>query len=202
MGNKCWTSQTAPIIECIQQLQRVEKTLQNLINKYAKQIKEQQTMARSKMYDKTECIQHIRKIKLIQYHRENLDKRLTNCMAKRYQLESLNVTKMHIDAVKQTSHTFSIFLNNNDVEKVARIQDTLSGMIEDACEINEVLNESTIDVDDSEIEEEYETLCAHIQLPTVPTESLKYASIEMKDLDENMEMKDLDENMEEVPLTN
>jgi len=193
MGNKCWTSQTAPIIECIQQLQRVEKTLQNLINKYAKQIKEQKTMARGKMYDKTECLQHIRKIKLIQHHKENLNKRLTNCMSKRYQLESLNVTKMHIDAVKQTSQTFRIFLNNNEVDKVAKMQDTLCGMIEDACEINEVLNESTVDVDESEIEEEYETLCSEIQFPVAPTNALRYESIEMKDFDDTME---------EVPLTN
>tara|TARA_B100000795_G_scaffold230052_1_gene187367 strand:+ start:3327 stop:3908 length:582 start_codon:yes stop_codon:yes gene_type:complete len=193
MGNKCWTSQTAPIIECIQQLQRVEKTLQNLINKYIKQIKEQKTMARGKMYDKTECLQHIRKIKLIQHHKENLNKRLTNCMSKRYQLESLNVTKMHIDAVKQTSQTFRIFLNNNDVDKVAKMQDTLCGMIEDACEINEVLNESTVDVDESEIEEEYETLCSEIQFPVAPTNALRYESIEMKDFDDTME---------EVPLTN
>ena len=193
MGNKCWTSQTAPIIECIQQLQRVEKTLQNLINKYTKQIKEQKTMARGKMYDKTECLQHIRKIKLIQHHKENLNKRLTNCMSKRYQLESLNVTKMHIDAVKQTSQTFRIFLNNNDVDKVAKMQDTLCGMIEDACEINEVLNESTVDVDESEIEEEYETLCSEIQFPVAPTNALRYESIEMKDFDDTME---------EVPLTN
>jgi len=193
MGNKCWTSQTAPVIECIQQLQRVEKTIQNLINKYTKQIKEQKTMARGKMYDKTECLQHIRKIKLIQHHKENLNKRLTNCMSKRYQLESLNVTKMHIDAVKQTSQTFRIFLNNNDVDKVARIQDTLCSMIEDACEINEVLNETNIDVDESEIEEEYETLCSEIQLPVAPTDPLMYESIEMKDFDDTME---------EVPLTN
>tara|TARA_B110000285_G_scaffold235155_1_gene315220 strand:+ start:16303 stop:16890 length:588 start_codon:yes stop_codon:yes gene_type:complete len=194
MGNKCWTSQTAPVVECIQQLQRVEKTLQNLINKYTKQIKEQKTMARGKMYDKTECLQHIRKIKLIQYHRENLDKRLTNCMTKRYQLESLNVTKMHIDAVKQTSQTFRIFLNNNDVERVAKMQDTLCSMIEDACEINEVLNETNADVDESEIEEEYETLCSEIQLPAVPTDPLRYESIEMKDFDET-------NNFEEIPLT-
>jgi hypothetical protein len=193
MGNKCWTSQTAPVIECIQQLQRVEKTLQNLINKYTKQIKEQKTMARGKMYDKTECLQHIRKIKLIQHHKENLNKRLTNCMSKRYQLESLNVTKMHIDAVQQTSQTFRIFLNNNEVDKVAKMQDTLCGMIEDACEINEVLNESTVDVDESEIEEEYETLCSEIQFPVAPTNALRYESIEMKDFDDTME---------EVPLTN
>lgn len=180
MGNRCWTSQTAPVVECIQQLQRVEKTLQSLINKYAKQITEQKTMARSKMYDKTECLQHIRKIKLIQYHKENLDKRLTNCMAKRYQLESLNVTKMHIDAVKQTSQTFRLFLNNNDVDKVARMQDTLCGMIEDACEMNEVLNETTVDMDDSDIEEEYETLCSEIQLPVAPNEPFRIPSIEMK----------------------
>jgi len=114
-------------------------------------------------------------------------------MSKRYQLESLNVTKMHIDAVKQTSQTFRIFLNNNDVDKVAKMQDTLCGMIEDACEIDEVMNETTVDVDETEIEEEYNTLCSEIQLPIAPTTALRYESIEMKDFDETME---------EVPLTN
>ena len=94
---------------------------------------------------------------------------------------------MHIDAVKQTSQTFRVFLNNNDVDKVAKMQDTLCGMIEDACEINEVLNETNVDMDESEIEEEYEALYAEIQLPVAPTTSLMYESMET--------------NFEEIPLT-
>lgn len=187
MGNKCWASQTAPIVECIQQLQRVEKTLQNLIDKYGKQIREQKSMARAKMYNKPDCILHIRTIKLVRHHKQNLEHRLTNCMAKRYQLESLNVTKMHIDAVKKTTQTFRLFLNVNDVEKVAKMQDTLCGMIDDACEITEIMNVPTVDVDDSEIEEEYENLCSEIRLPVAPSDFT----------DESFEMK----HFERIPLT-
>lgn len=188
MGNKCWTSQTAPIVECIQQLQRVEKTLQNLIDKYGKQIREQQCMARANMYNKPDCMQHIRTIKLVRHHKQNLEQRLANCMRKRYQLESLNVTKMHIDAVKKTTQTFRLFLHVNDVEKVAKMQDTLCGMIDDACEITETMNETIVDVDDSEIEEEYENLRSEIQLPMAPSNFPEYESIEMK-------------NFERIPLT-
>jgi len=191
MGNQCWQPQTAPIVECIQQLQRVEKTLQNLIDKYGKQIREQKSMARTKMYNKPDCMQHIRTIKLVRHHKQNLELRLTNCMAKRYQLESLNVTKMHIDAVNKTTQTFRLFLNVNDVEKVAKMQDTLCGMIDDACEITEVLNEPIIDVDDSEIEEEYANLCSEIQLPVAPSDPVA------SDFPEYIEMK----NFERIPLT-
>ena len=68
MGNKCWTPKVTPVIECIQELQKVEKTLQNLIDKYTKQIREQTRMARAKMYNKPDAMQHIRTIKIIKMH--------------------------------------------------------------------------------------------------------------------------------------
>lgn len=170
MGNKCWRPKVTPVIECIQELQKVEKTLQNLIDKYSKQIREQTRMARAKMYSKPDAMQHIRTIKIIKMHKQKMVDRLTNCISKRYQLESLNVTKMHIEAVKHTTSTFERFLQQNDVDRVARLQDTLADMIEDACEINEVLQQpiGSDDIDESELEDEYESLCNEIQLPHMP----------------------------------
>jgi len=170
MGNKCWRPKVTPVIECIQELQKVERTLQNLIDKYSKQIREQTRMARQKMYSKPDAMQHIRTIKIIRIHKQKMVDRLTNCIAKRYQLESLNVTKMHIEAVKHTTSTFQQFLQQNDVDRVARLQDTLSDMIEDACEINDVLQQplGTDDIDESELEDEYESLCNEIKLPEMP----------------------------------
>lgn len=171
MGNSCWKPKVAPVVECIQELQRVEKTLQNLIDKYSKQIKEQKRMARNKMYNKPDAMHHIRTIRIIRAHKQKMNARLTNCIAKRYQLESLNVTKMHIEAVKLTTNTFHNFLQHNDVERVAQLQDTLSDMIEDACEINDVLQQplSADNIDEDDLEAEYESLCNDIQLPEVPT---------------------------------
>jgi hypothetical protein len=170
MGNKCWTPKVTPVIECIQELQKVEKTLQNLIDKYTKQIREQTRMARAKMYNKPDAMQHIRTIKIIKMHKQKMVDRLTSCIAKRYQLESLNVTKMHIEAVKHTTHTFERFLEHNDVDRVARLQDTLTEMIEDACEINDVLQQplTTDTIDEDELENEYEALCNEVQLPSLP----------------------------------
>lgn len=170
MGNKCWKAKATPVIECIQELQRVEKTLQNLIDKYSKQIREQTRMARAKMYSKPDAIQHIRTIKIIRLHKQKMVDRLTNCIAKRYQLESLNVTKMHIEAVKNTTLTFQTFLQQHDVDRVARLQDTLTDMIEDACEINDVLQQPLCvdDINEDELEEQYEALCNEVQMPDMP----------------------------------
>jgi len=170
MGNKCWQPKATPVIECIQGLQRIEKTLQNLIDKYSKQIQDQTRMARVKMYNKPDAMQHIRTIQIIRLHKQRMVDRLTNCIAKRYQLESLNVTKMHIEAVKNTSSTFRQFLQQNDVDRVSRLQDTLAEMIDDACEINDVLQQplGSDDIDEDELEGEYEALCNEIQIPNMP----------------------------------
>ena len=194
MGNLCWVPKVAPVVECIQELQRVEKTLQNIIDKYSKQILEQKRMARAKMYNKSDAMHHIRTIRIIRTHKDKMNVRLTNCIVKRYQLESLNVTKMHIEAVRLTSSTFQNFLQHNDVERVARLQDTLSGMIEDACEINDVLQEplGPDTIDEDELEEEYANMCSGIQLPAVPNHRLSE--------DFPVASED-DSEMETVPLT-
>lgn len=170
MGNKCWQPKVTPVIECIQELQKVERTLQNLIDKYSKQIREQSRMARAKMYNKPDAMQHIRTVKIIRMHKQKMVDRLTNCIAKRYHLESLNVTKMHIEAVKHTTSTFRQFLNQTDVDRVAQLQDTLGEMIEDACEINDVLQQplGMDDIDERELEDDYESLCDEIQMPLMP----------------------------------
>ena len=170
MGNLCWKHKTTQVVECIQQMQQVEKTLNLLIDKYDNQIKEEQQLARRKLRKKNECMRHVRSIHVIRHHKKKLEVRLTACMDKRYYLESLTVTKMHIEAVKTTSRTFRHFLKENDIEKVEQLQETLTDMISDACEINDSLSTETgpWEVDDDDIEEEYSQLCSEIQLPEAP----------------------------------
>jgi phosphate uptake regulator len=126
-----------------------------------------------------------------------MENRLTACMNKRYQLESLNVTKMHIKAVQITTKTYRQFLDEHDIEKVERLQDTLAEMIEDACEINETLTtpQSAFQIDDDEVEREYESICAEVQLPIAPTEFPSiFPVVESKSESES-------EELEMVPLT-
>ena len=171
MGNLCWPKHTNNVVECIQQMQKVEKTLSLLIRKYDDQIREQRHQARKKMHNKSECMVHIKTIMVIKHHKKKLEERLTACLNKRYQLESLNVTKMHIEAVRMTSTTFSKFLKEHDIERVEQLKETLSTMIDDACEINDTLTESTgpYQADTEEIEDEYKQMQLQIQLPEIPT---------------------------------
>jgi len=170
MGNICWKHASVQVIECIQQLQQVEKTLELMITKYESQIKEQQTAARRKLHRKNDCMRHVKTIHIIRTHKKNLEDRLTTCINKRYHLESLNVTKMHIEALKTTTKTFQSFLKDNHIETVEKLQEALTDMISDACEINDILSvEMDETVDEIDLEEEYNQLCAEIQLPEAPT---------------------------------
>ena len=182
MGNFCWSKQNSTVVECIQQMQKVEKTLSLLIHKYDDQIREQRHQARKKMYNKSECMVHIKTIMVIKHHKKKLEERLTACLNKRYHLESLNVTKMHIEAVRMTSKTFSKFLKEHDIERVEQLKETLTTMIDDACEINDTLTESygPYQADTEEIEDEYKQMQMQIQLPEIPNNiRTQWAEVEL-----------------------
>ena len=182
MGNLCFQTPTLEVVECIHQLQAVEKTLAQLIAKYGVQIQEQRRLAKTKLRRRDECLVHMRTIQIIKHHRKQLEQRLTGCMSKRYQLESLNVTHMHILAVQKTSNTFERFLKDHDIARVEALQESLVDMIENACEIHETLTEEVgpLRVDDADIEEAYDELCREIQLPEAPSHELEMAHHELE----------------------
>ena len=95
MGNRCCPT-SVKILDCIHQLQDVETTLHQLIQRYENQIIQEKRKILPKLRDKSSCIIHLRKIHIIKHHKQNLELRLTSCMQKRYHLESLNVTKMQL----------------------------------------------------------------------------------------------------------
>jgi charged multivesicular body protein 5 len=172
MGSLCAKHASSQVVESIQQLQSVEDTLSRLIEKYDAQIGQERRVVRMRLrtHHKDDCMRHVRTIHIIRAHRHRLEHRLTACMHKRYQLESLNVTKMHIEAVKTTTKTYRQFLQQHDIDKVEQLQDTLAGMIEDACDMNESLSapSEAMDIDEDEIAREYDSLCAEIDLPVAP----------------------------------
>ena len=170
MGN-CFESTSMQVVESIQQLQAVERTLGSLIEKYDAQIARERDKAKQHVHSKSDCMVHIRIIRLLRHHRQQLQQRCTNCMEKRYQLESLNVTSQHIKAVRATSKTFKKFLKQNDLKRVEDLQDTLTEMIQEACDIQDTLQEESqpLLIDDQDIEDEYAELCAEVHLPEAPT---------------------------------
>jgi len=185
MGNLFARSKAVQIIESIQSLHNVEQTLQALIDKYQKQINEQKSMAKQKMKSKSESLRHVKRILLIRRYQQQLENRMLSLLNKRYTLESLNVTKMHLNAIKQTSTTFKHFLKANDIDKVVDMQETLTEMITDACDINEVISstDSIEGIDEADIENEYLKMVEEIRdvsqvesqivFPSVPSQQIE-----------------------------
>ena len=185
MGNLFARSKAVQIIESIQSLHHVEQTLQALIDKYQKQIDEQRNKAKQKMKSKSESTRYIKRFMLIRRYQEQLENRMLSLLNKRYTLESLNVTKMHLNAIKQTTNTFKQFLKANDIDKVCDMQETLTEMISDACEITEVISstDSIEGIDDDEIEKEYLKMVeetrdvsqveSQIVFPSVPSQQIE-----------------------------
>ena len=185
MGNLFYKNKAVQIIESIQSLHHVEQTLQALIDKYQKQIDEQRNKAKQKMKSKTESTRYIKRLLLIRRHQQQLENRMLSLLNKRYTLESLNVTKMHLSAIKMTTTTFKHFLKSNDIDKVCDMQETLTEMITDACEITEVIcsTDSIEGIDDDEIEKEYLKMVeetrddsqvkSQIVFPSVPSQQIE-----------------------------
>jgi hypothetical protein len=190
MGNACrrlvtvfQTQKVTQVVECVQELHRVETTLGHLVDKYEQQIQEQRREARAKMNNKNNCLRHMRTIHIIRHHKEQLEKRMTACLSKRYQLESLNVTQMHLQAIQTTSATFEQFLKENDIDRVSQIQDTLTEMIEDACEITEIVSTIPLDIDEDDIENDYNEMVAGLQsAPPVEFPSVEFPSVPTAEL--------------------
>lgn len=179
MGNLFYKNKAIQIIESIQSLHHVEQTLQALIDKYQKQIDEQRSKAKQKMKSKTESTRYIKRLLLIRQHQQQLENRMLSLLNKRYTLESLNVTKMHLSAIKMTSTTFKQFLKANDIDKVSDMQETLTEMISDACDITEVISstDSIEGIDDDEIEKEYQDMLGETQKTNDPVTQMVFPNI-------------------------
>ena len=193
MGIFFGRSKAVQIIESIQSLQNVEQTLQCLIDKYQKQIDEQRSKAKQKMNSKSESTRRLKRVLLIRRHQQQLESRMLSLLNKRYTLESLNVTKMHLNAIKMTSNTFKHFLKANDIDKVSDMQETLTEMISDACDITEVISstDSIEGIDDDEIEKEYQDMLGETQKTNDPVTQMVFPNIPSRQFVESKENEQL-----------
>ena len=162
------------VLDCIQLLRNVEQTLERMIDKYNTQIDEitiniKQNITSHSKTTHSHSLQQLKKIKIIQHHKNQLHLKQNTCMQKRYQLESLNITNMQIKAIRETTNTFKQFLKQNNIEKIESLQDTMQELIQKACDIDDVLAEDTpLLISDSDIEDELLQLEME-QLPQPPT---------------------------------
>jgi len=165
-------------LECLQQIKEVETLLQEMVKKYNRQFIELDAdIKRSlrKKEDKALLIHKLRRKKVVLHYIESCRKKMDVLMQKQYAIEQLNITKMQLDALKNSVQLFKQFTKQNSLDKIEDLQDTLQELTDQILDVNSALNEAAplIDIDDSELESELKEL--EITLPIFPEAPNSYS---------------------------
>lgn len=151
----------------------MESLLQEMLNKYQRQHDELQKdilVSLRKKEDKQKLLHKLRRKKIVLHYMELTRKKIQNIISKQYALENLNITKLQLNAIKETVQVFKSFSKTHSYEKIENLKDQLDELTEQFMETDSILNEESplLNFDDSELEQELETLNDSLEFPTVP----------------------------------
>jgi len=121
-------------------------------------------------------IHKLRRKKVVLHHMNVCRRKIETLLQKQYALEQLNITKMQIDAIKNTVKVFKIFNKKHSLEKIEDLQDTLEELSSQFLDVESCLSEASplINIDDSELEKELDLLEKQpLEFPTVPTTDIE-----------------------------
>ena len=106
---------------------------------------------------------------MLQYMEATRNK-IANIVSKQYALENLNITKLQLEALKETVKVFKVFNKTHSYEKIDSLKEQLDELTEQFMEVDSIINEESplINFDEAELEQELVTLNDSLEFPTVP----------------------------------
>ena len=101
--------------------------------------------------------------------------KIANIVSKQYALENLNITKLQLNAIKETVKVFKVFNKTHSYEKIDSLKEQLDELTEQFMEVDTIINEESplINFDDAELEQELVTLNDTLEFPTIPTHEIE-----------------------------
>ena len=158
----------------IVKIKEVSKLLQQQISKYDSEInmaiKQLQISIKNKESKRAQ-IYYLKRKKLLEHHLNSASQRLLALNQQQLNLESIKMTALHFETIKQTTYALKNYMKQTDVDKVEEMSDTLAEYIADSTDIQNILSQDVtgIEFDDSELEEELHQLeTVDVPLPVVP----------------------------------
>tara|TARA_B100001250_G_scaffold414387_1_gene452440 strand:+ start:2459 stop:2992 length:534 start_codon:yes stop_codon:yes gene_type:complete len=151
-------------------MQHVEEMLREMISKYEKQYAECTREVRLQLGNRPRAIRLMRKRKILQSHIATCEKRLHVCMNKQCALEQLEITKMQINALKDSSTVFKRFARRNSMARIEELTDTMQELSDDLMDMGDLLQTPLQTVDEDEVLMELNQLEEEVAgiLPQVP----------------------------------
>jgi hypothetical protein len=153
----------------LQQLVHVQMMSREMIAKYEHQHAECTREVRATLGDRPRALRLMRKRKILEGHIAGCEQRLHACMQKQCALEQLELTKLQIDALQQSSNLFRRFSRRHSLEKIEALTATMQELSDDLLDMNDLLQTPLQPVDDETVLEELAALEAEVALPQVPS---------------------------------
>ena len=163
------------IEESIFKIKEVTGLLQQQISKYDSETnmaKRQLEYSIRTKESKRSQLYYLKKKKLLEHHLNSASQRLLALNQQQLNLESIKMTALHFETIKQTTFTLKNYMKQTDVDKVEQMADSLADYIAESTDIQNILTQdvSGLDFDESELEAELHQLeTGDISLPVVPT---------------------------------
>lgn len=144
------------------QLKDIEDILHKLMDRYQREALEAREEAKRLVRQKYKhgakaCL---KKARMLDRQLAGVATRLAACESKRLAIEQLSTIEMQVGAVKESSKTFRKFLKEHDLEKIEQLQENLSEMITEVCDISSTLEEEVqpLMVSDEDLDKELEAM--------------------------------------------
>ena len=159
---RCFKRDASPE-KAIKQMRQAERALHDMIFKYEK-LRQESCAKFKEETKKTKKLFLLKKIKTLDHYINACENKIAVCVHKQYALEQLEVTKMQVDAIRESTTVFRRFSKYNPIQKIEDLQDTMEEQMEELSDITGLLEQSPLQFDDDELMAELDQMGADEQM--------------------------------------
>ena len=130
--------------------------------------------------DKYIMLHKLRRKKIILHYIDSTRKKIASIVSKQYALENLNITRLQLEAIKDTVKVFKKFNKTHSYEKIDNLKDQLEELTDQFMDVENLITEEStlLQFDDSELEEELNQLKdGSLSFPEIPMHEVELTPV-------------------------
>lgn len=146
-------------VDVLHELKQLYASQNEMVTKYEVQLERINVELTHKIQskcDKPRIMSVLRRRKIIQKYIETCEMHMGICTQKQCALEQLEITRMQLQAIKNTSNVFKRFSKKNTIDKIQRLQDDMEVLHDNMMDISDIVQTPLLD--EIDVEEEMEEL--------------------------------------------
>ena len=151
-----WFERQSPVSveQVIRDFKRIDMLMREMILKYDTEL--ETCTAAIQAAPRKKLVVLLQRRKILKKYIKECEARLTNCLHKQCALEQLELTRIQLEAIKNTSRVFHKFTTRHDLAKVEELHDNMVELQEHVMDVHNLMTEPVMDSEDYDVEEELE----------------------------------------------